>query len=65
VLLDVLAVVALRPGQPEQPLLEERVPAVPQRKTDAEVLVDVAEPGEAVLAPPVSAGPGRSRADDA
>src|SRR6185437_12241549 len=58
VLLDVLAVVALRPGQSEQPLLEEGIPAVPQRETDAEVLVDVAEPGEAVLAPSVSAGPG-------
>src|SRR6185437_561241 len=58
VLLDVLAVVALRPGQPEQPLLEKGIPAVPQRETDAEVLVDVAEPGQAVLAPPVSAGPG-------
>ena len=32
VLLDVLAVVALAVGQPEHPLLEDRVPPVPQRE---------------------------------
>ena len=57
VLLDVLAVVALRPGEPERPLFEEGIPAVPQREADAQVLVDVAEPGEAVLTPPVSPRP--------
>src|SRR6202034_4538044 len=58
VLLDVLAVVALRSGQPEQPLLEEGVAPVPQREPEAEPLLDVAEPGQPVLAPPVGAGPG-------
>ena len=42
VLLDVLAVVALAVGQPEQPLLEDRVAAVPQRQREAELLLVVA-----------------------
>jgi len=57
-LLDVLAVVALRAGQPEGPLLQDRVAAVPQRQGQAQPLLDVAEPGQAVLAPPVGPGPG-------
>src|SRR5262249_21592302 len=58
VLLDVLPVVAFRAGQPERPLLEDRIPAVPQRQAQAQALLDVAEPGQAILAPPVGAGPG-------
>ena len=58
VLLDVLAVVGLGAGQPERPLLQDRVPAVPQRQAQAQALLDVAEPGQAVLAPPVGLGPG-------
>src|SRR5580704_1082627 len=58
VLLDVLAVVALRPGQPERPLLEDRVAAVPQRQPQAQPLLDVAEAGQAVLTPAVRTGPG-------
>ena len=42
VLLDVLAVVALAVGQPEQPLLEDRVAAVPERQREAEPLLVVA-----------------------
>jgi hypothetical protein len=42
------AVVALRAGQPEQPLLEEGVAPVPQREPEAEPLLDVAEPGQRV-----------------
>ena len=38
VLLDVLAVITLRPGQPEGPLLQDRVAAVPQRQAEAEPL---------------------------
>ena len=53
VLLDVLAVVALGVGQAEQPLLEDRVPLVPQRQRQAQPLLVVADPGQAVLAPPV------------
>ncbi len=57
VLLDVLAVIALRAGQPERPLLQDRVPPVPQRQGQAQPLLDVAEPGQAVLPPPVRPGP--------
>ncbi len=58
VLLDVLAVVALRAGQPEHPLLEDRVAAVPQRERQAQLLADVADPRHAVLAPAVGPGAG-------
>ena len=58
VLLDVLAVVALRAGQPERALLQDRIPPVPQRQAQAQPLLDVTEPGQAVLAPPVGLGPG-------
>ena len=54
-LLHVLAVVALRIRQPEQPFLENRVEAVPHRERDAPVLVVVAESGNAVFAPAVGA----------
>ena len=55
VLLDVLAVVALAVGQAEQPLLEDRIAAVPEREREAEALAVVGEAGEAVLAPAVGA----------
>ena len=55
VLLDVLAVIALAVGQAEQPLLEDRVAAVPQREREAQPLLVVADAGEAVLAPAVGA----------
>src|SRR6185437_2317430 len=57
VFLHVLAVVPLAVGQPEQPFLEDRVFAVPERERRAEVLVLVANPGKAVFAPAI-----RSRA---
>ena len=57
VLLDVLAVVTLRAGQPERALLQDRVPPVPQRQPQAQPLLDIAEPGQPVLPPPVSPGP--------
>ena len=53
VLLRVLAVVALGPGQPEDPLLEDGVSAVPQRQGQAQALLHVAQPGEPVLVPAV------------
>jgi hypothetical protein len=56
VLLDVLAVVAFGVREPEHPLLQDGIGAVPQREAEAEMLVIVAEPGDAVLAPLV--GPG-------
>src|SRR5215472_11156256 len=57
VLLDILAVVALRAGEPERALLQDRVLPVPQRQGQAQPLVDVAEPGQPVFPPPVSPGP--------
>src|SRR5262249_32319033 len=54
-LLDVLAVVALAVVQPEQALLQDRVLAVPQRNREADMLLDVAEAGDAVLAPAIGA----------
>src|SRR6185312_10756279 len=39
-------------------LLQDRIIAVPQREAEAQPLLDIAEPGEAVLPPPVGAGPG-------
>ena len=57
-LLDVLAVIALAVGQAEQPLLEDRVLAVPERQRQAQPLSVVADPGDAVLAPAVGARAG-------
>ncbi len=55
VLLDVLAVIAFVAGQAEHPLLEDRVGAVPQREREAQLLLVVADAGDAVLAPAVGA----------
>ena len=53
---DVLTVIALAIGQAEQPLLEDRVLAVPQGESETQPLMVIAKAGEAVLAPMVSAG---------
>src|SRR6202023_3534363 len=58
VLLYVLAVVTLRPGQPERPLLEDGGAPVPQREPPGKPLLDIAEAGQAVFSPPVRPGPG-------
>jgi hypothetical protein len=58
VFLYVLAMVALLTGQAEGPLLQDRVVLVPQGQRQAQPLLDVAEPGQAVLPPPVGAGSG-------
>ena len=58
VFLDVLAVVTLAVGQAEQPLLEDRVLAVPQCKSKTQPLVVITETGEAVLAPMIGARAG-------
>ena len=55
VLLGVLAVVALVSGQAEDPLLQDRVAAVPEREREAEPLLDVRETGQPVLAPAIRA----------
>ena len=56
VLLDILAVVALRPCEPEHPLLQDRVLAVPERECEAELVADVRDARHAVLVPTVGAG---------
>src|SRR4051812_47717840 len=53
VLLDVFTVVALRAGQTEHPLLQHRIPTVPQGERQAQVLPDVTDTRHAVLTPPV------------
>ena len=58
VVLDVLTVVGLGPGQPERPLLEDRIAPVPQCQAQAQPLLAVAEAGQAVLAPAVGLGAG-------
>src|SRR6185437_3412863 len=50
-------VIALRAGQPEGPLLQDRVAPVPEREAQAQPLLNVAEPGQPVLTPPVGVGP--------
>jgi hypothetical protein len=58
VLLDVLTVITLRVREAERPLLQDRVPPVPQRQGQPQPLLDVAEPGQPVLPPPVGPRPG-------
>jgi Na+-transporting methylmalonyl-CoA/oxaloacetate decarboxylase gamma subunit len=58
IFLDVLAVVPLGVGQAEEAFLQEGVPAVPERRGQAEVLESVAEPGQPVLVPAVGPTPG-------
>jgi len=55
VLLDVLAVVALAVGEPEEALLEDGILPVPQRQRKAQVLFVIGKAGDAVLAPAVGA----------
>src|SRR4051794_22646196 len=58
VLFGVLAVISLRTGQAEHPLLDDRVDAVPERQCKAQVVADIGDAGHAVLVPPIGAGPG-------
>ena len=58
VFLDILAAIALRAGQPERALLEERITSVPQRQRQAQELVLVGDAAEAVLAPAIGARAG-------
>ena len=57
-LLDVLAVVALRARQAEEPLLQDRILSVPERDREADVLVAVGNAHQTVLAPAVGARAG-------
>ncbi len=61
-LLHVLAVVALAVGEPEQPLLEDRVAAVPERERQAEALLVVGEAARCRLRPSDRRGCARDRA---
>src|SRR5205809_420817 len=58
VLLDVLAVIALRARETEEALLEDHVAAVPEGQREAESLGVVGDAGQAVLAPAVGARAG-------
>ena len=56
VLLHVLAVIALAAGDTEEPLLHDRIAAVPEREREAQPLVVVRDAGQAILSPAI--GPG-------
>src|SRR3954464_9182539 len=58
VLLRILAVVPLRAGQSEDPLLQDRIPAVPKRERQTERLLVVANAGETIFIPAVGARSG-------
>src|SRR5215831_3765694 len=53
VLLDILTVVSLAVGEPKEPLLNNRIPPVPQGERKTELLLIVGETGQAILAPMV------------
>ncbi len=53
--LHVLAVVAFRPAQAKQSLLQDGVALVPQGQGQTEVLVIVANPGQPIFVPAVDA----------
>jgi hypothetical protein len=55
IFLDVFAVIALAVGQAKQPLLEDRVFAVPQGEGKAQPLFIVTEPGKPIFAPVIGA----------
>src|SRR5438270_13664211 len=55
VLLGVLAVIALAPGQPEDALLQDRVAFVPEGERQAHSLLAIADPAQAVFVPAIDA----------
>src|SRR5262249_34897115 len=55
VLLHVLAVIAFAVGQPEEALLQDRIGSIPECQGEAETLLIVTDPRDAVLAPAVGA----------
>src|SRR5206468_4215344 len=54
-LLDVLAVIALGTSEAEQPLLQDRIAAVPERQREADARLAIADAEEPVLAPAIRA----------
>src|SRR5580700_6142380 len=57
-LFDILPVIAFAVSQAEQPLLEDRIPCVPQREPDTQALFAIRKTGDAILTPAVSATAG-------
>src|SRR5438552_15997138 len=57
-LLHVFAVVAFLIGQAEEPLLQDRVAAVPKRQRETQPALTIANPQQPVLAPAISAAAG-------
>ena len=57
VFLDVLTVIALAVGQAEEPLFEDRVFPIPQRQREAEALLIVGNPRQAVFSPTIRPRP--------
>jgi hypothetical protein len=55
VLLDILTVVPLAVGEPEQGLFQDRILLVPQRQRKAELLLIITDAPEPVLTPAVGA----------
>ena len=51
--LHVFAVIALVSGKPKQPLFQNWIAAIPHRQAQANILVAVADPGDAVLSPAI------------
>src|SRR5689334_16752670 len=58
ILFDILAVVALRPGQPKQALLQNGVLLVPKGQRETQQLPPVADAQQSILAPAVSPATG-------
>src|SRR4029077_5993003 len=56
VFLYVFAVVAFEVRQPEETLLQKRIALVPERESEADSLMAVAEAGDAVFTPAIGAG---------
>src|SRR6266511_1015925 len=56
VFLYILAMIPLVARQPEQPLLKNRVAAIPKRECETQVLMAVADAGDSVFIPPISFG---------
>ena len=53
IFLDVFAVIALGSGQTEQPFLQERISAVPERHSKTEKLMSIRDARDAVLVPTI------------
>src|SRR5881397_3496381 len=58
VLLDVFSMVPFVPGETEEPLFENRIPAIPQGQGKTETLMVVTDPGQTVFAPAIGPGAG-------